>query len=341
MPTGDSLRVMQSFGAPRLTSNPYIHMLDAALDSEPGLEHLRFDRRTALLGRYDVLHFHWPETLFGGATPVKRVARRLFGTVLVARLRLTGVAIVRTLHNVELPDVDSRWERFVLRWIDRRADFHIRLNDSTPVRPGIPSAVIPHGHYRDWFARFETVPAAPRSLGFVGLVRRYKGVEALIERFRETASRLGDWTLRVSGNPSTPQLADEIRELASPDDRISVDLRYLSEDDFARAVMSVSGIVLPYRFMHNSGTALAALSLDRPVLVPRNDVNEALALEVGDGWVTMFEGDLTADALAAFAEATNALPATGPDLDDRGWSLVGARHREAYARAVRSRRGHA
>jgi len=341
MSTGEHLRVMQSFGAPRTTSNPYVHMLDAALSSEPGVEHLRFDRRTALLGRYDALHFHWPETLFGGATPLKRFVRRLFGTVLVARLRVTRVAIVRTLHNVELPDVDSRWERSLLRWIDRRADFHIRLNDSTPVRPGIPSAVIPHGHYRDWFAFVEPVAAVPRSLGFVGLVRRYKGVESLIASFGETSSDLADWTLRIAGNPSTRELADEIRALAAADERISLDLRYLSEEDFARAVMASSGIVLPYRFMHNSGTALAALSLGRPVLVPRNEVNEALADEVGREWVSMFDGELTAADLAEFTRAIAVHPETGPELDDRGWSLVGIRHRDAYARAVQARRGDA
>ncbi|MFI8633269.1 glycosyltransferase [Microbacterium sp. NPDC077663] len=337
MSTGDRLRVMQSFGAPRPTSNPYVHMLDAALTSEPGLEHLRFDRRTALFGRYDALHFHWPETLFGGATPLKRVIRRLFGTVLIARLRLTRVAIVRTLHNVELPDVDSRWERVLLRWVDRRADFHIRLNESTPVRAGVPSAVIPHGHYRDWFAAVEPVPAEPRTLGFVGLVRRYKGVESLIAAFRST--RLAEWTLRISGNPSTRELADEIRALADADERITADLRYLSEEDFARAVMSSMGIVLPYRFMHNSGTALAALSLGRPVLVPRNDVNTALADEVGPGWVSMFDGELSAADLQNFADAATSPPEAGPDLTDRGWSLVGIRHRDAYARAVRARRG--
>lgn len=330
---------MQSFGAPRVTSNPYVHMLDAALAAEPGIEHLRFARRTALLGRYDALHFHWPETLFGGATPLKRFVRRVFGTVLVARLRVTRVAIVRTVHNVELPDVDSRWERGLLRWIDRRADFHIRLNESTPVRPGIPSAVIPHGHYRDWFAFVEPAPAVPRSLGFVGLIRRYKGVESLIAGFREASTSLAEWTLRIAGNPSTRELADEIHALAATDPRISLDLRYLSEEDFARAVMSSSGIVLPYRFMHNSGTALAALSLGRPVLVPRNDVNEALADEVGSGWVTMFDDELTAADLAAFAGAVAELPETGPDLDDRGWDLVGIRHRDAYARAVQARRG--
>jgi beta-1,4-mannosyltransferase len=339
MSTGERLRVMQSFGAPRPTSNPYVHMLDAALASDAGMEHVRFDRRTALLGRYDALHFHWPETLFGGATPLKRFVRRLYGTVLVARLRLTRTAIVRTMHNVELPDVDSGWERRVLRWVDRRADFHIRLNETTPVRPGVPSAVIPHGHYRDWFADVEPVAPTPRSLGFVGLVRRYKGVEALMAGFAETSSSLADWTLRVSGNPSTPALADEIRGLAAADDRVAVDLRYLSEEDFARAVMSSSGIVLPYRFMHNSGTALAALSLGRPVLVPRNEVNEALAAEVGPGWVHMFDGDLTAADLERFAGDIAAVPTSGPDLDDRGWSLVGIRHRDAYAQAVRARRG--
>lgn len=338
MSTGERLRVMQSFGAPRPTSNPYVHMLDAALAADPGVEHLRFDRRAALVGRYDALHFHWPETLFGGATPVKRFVRRLFGTALVVRLRLTRVAVVRTVHNVELPDVDSRWERLLLRWIDRRADFHIRLNDSTPERSGIPSAVIPHGHYRDWFASVDPVPPVPRSLGFVGLVRRYKGVESLIACFRETSPRLPDWALRIAGNPSTGELADEICGLASGDERISLDLRYLSEEDFARAVMSATGVVLPYRFMHNSGTALAALSLARPVLVPRNEVNEALAEEVGAGWVSMFDGDLTAADLERFASAVTERPEADPQLDDRGWSLVGIRHREAYERAIRNRR---
>ncbi|MBO9625096.1 MAG: glycosyltransferase [Microbacterium sp.] len=333
------LRVMQSFGAPRPTSNPYVHMLDAALAATPGVEHRRFDRREALFGRLDAIQFHWPETLFGEGGGAKALARRAFATALRARLSLGRVAVVRTVHNVELPKDVAPWQRRYLEWIERRTDHRIVLNDLTELPAGAESTVIPHGHYRDWFADVEKTDAAPGTLGFVGLVRRYKGVEDLIRVFRETAEQEPELRLRIAGNPTSAEIADEVRASAEADPRIELDLRYLSEPDFARAVMRSSGIVLPYRFMHNSGTVLASLSLNRPVLVPRTAVNEALSAEVGDGWITMFDGELDASDVRAFAEAIRTLPAGEPDLSARNWDRAGVAHRGAFARAVAHRRG--
>ncbi|MET0811927.1 MAG: glycosyl transferase [Microbacterium sp.] len=329
---------MQSFGAPRPTTNPYIRMLDEALTSTPGVEHLRFDRRTALLGRYDVFHFHWPETLLGGSTPLRAFVRRVLFAALLVRLRWSRTAIVRTVHNVELPSDVTRWERRMLQKVQDRSDFLILLNAQSEVGRGIPSVVIPHGDFREWFRALGVVPRPPESamIAFVGLVRRYKGVEQLITAFRATDRAL---RLHVAGNPSTPRLAEEITALASGDERISFDLRFLTEEEFAGAVIAAEGVVLPYRFMHNSGTVLAALSLDRPVLVPRTEVNEALSAEVGPGWITMFDGELTTQALDGFLPATRSeRTASAPDLSARTWESVGARHRAAYEAAVRARR---
>lgn len=333
------IRVMQSFGAPRPTSNPYVHMLDEALATTPGIEHLRFDRRQALFGRLDAIQFHWPETLFGSGTGAKGLARRAYAIALRARISMGRVAVIRTVHNVELPGDVSPWQRRYLEWVERRTDHRIVLNELTELPEGAESTLIPHGHYRDWFADVEKTDAAPGTLGFVGLVRRYKGVEDLIRVFTETAEAAPELRLRIAGNPTSAGLADEVRASAKADGRIELDLRYLSEPDFARAVMSSSGIVLPYRFMHNSGTVLAALSLNRPVLVPRTAVNEALSAEVGPGWITMFDEELAASDLLAFAEAIRTLPAGEPDLSARDWDRAGVAHREAFTRAVAHRRG--
>ncbi|WP_232304680.1 glycosyltransferase [Microbacterium sp. XT11] len=314
-------------------------MLDAALAATPGVEHLRFDRKKALFGRLDAIQFHWPETLFGAATGVKGLARRAYAMALRARLSLGRVAVVRTVHNVELPKDVSAWQRRYLEWIERRTDHRILLNDLTELPAGAGSTLIPHGHYRDWFADVEKTDAVPGTLGFVGLVRRYKGVEDLIRVFRETADEAPELRLRIAGNPTSAEIADEVRAGAAADGRIELDLRYLSEPDFARAVMRSAGIVLPYRFMHNSGTVLATLSLNRPVLVPRTAVNEALSAEVGEGWITMFDGDLSASDLLAFAEAIRTLPAGEPDLSARDWDRAGVAHREAFSRAIAHRRG--
>ena len=58
-------------------------------------------------------------------------------------------------------------------------------------------------------------------------------------------------------------------------------------------------VVLPYRQMLNSGALLLALSLARPVLAPWSGANAAIAEEVGEGWLTLYRGELDAATLAA------------------------------------------
>ena len=64
-----------------------------------------------------------------------------------------------------------------------------------------------------------------------------------------------------------------------------------------REVSESELVVLPYHQMHNSGSVLAALSLDRSVLVPDSEFNRSLAEEVGPGWVVTYDGDLTAESI--------------------------------------------
>lgn len=332
------IRVMQSFTVPRPTTNPYIVQLDRALAEQPGVEHLRLSRPRALLTHIDVLHLHWPETLIEGSSAWRRLLKRAYLRALLVKMRLDGGALVRTAHNVEIPRDATPAERRLLERIEERTDYRILLTADTRLPWSSPSAVIPHGHYVDWFADTPGRDPDPDVLGFVGLVRRYKGVEGLIEAFAATATAAPGMRLRICGNPTSGALAEEIRLLAREDPRIELDLRYLPEAEFASAIKGCRGIVLPYRFMHNSGSVLAALSLSRPVLVPRTVVNEALGAEVGRGWVYMFDGDLSAEDLVAFWRAVSRGPQGSPDLSRRDWSHSGADHAAAYRRAVARRR---
>jgi glycosyltransferase involved in cell wall biosynthesis len=163
------------------------------------------------------------------------------------------------------------------------------------------------------------------------LIRRYKGVEDLVEAFKEW-DRAGV-SLHVAGKPSSSEILDGLRAAAASDDRISIDARFLDEPDFVTAIRASELIVLPYRHMHNSGTALAALSLDRPVLVPENAVNRALAEECGPGWVHTFEGEISADDIER-AWNDSRMRGARPDLSRREWAAAGAHHRDAFERAV-------
>ncbi|KGJ71972.1 glycosyl transferase [Cryobacterium roopkundense] len=329
------MTVLQSFPVPRKITNPYIVMLAGCLRTLPDVTVLNFSWRTALLGRYDVFHSHWPENLVDGHSPLKKFVRQIFTLALVARLTITRTPIVRTMHNVERPQGLSRRASLLLDLIDRETTLRIRLNTTTIIDSAAPSATIPHGHYRDWFARYPPSTVVPGQIGYTGLIRRYKGVETLVSAFRDTEGTGGGLSLRIGGNPSSPELAQTVSTLASGDDRISLTLNLLTDAELVEIVTSSELVVLPYRFMHNSGGVLAALSMGRPVLVPENAVNRALACEVGAGWVHCYAGELTARHLTDTLHELRTHPAPRPvDLQAREWNHTGTNHVDAYRQAI-------
>lgn len=329
--------VQQSFPDPRPTTNPYIVMLRDAVASTDGVRLQTFSWRRALLGRYDVFHVHWPEILVSGASPWKAAARQLLTAALLVKLKLTRTPIVRTLHNLHRPSGISWLQNAMLAWFERQTTLVVLLNTSTVPPVGTASAVVLHGHYRDWFARFEQPDPVPGRFAYFGLIRGYKGVDALVRAFRGFR---GPVTLQVAGRPSGPDLEQHLRHLAGEDDRIDLRFAFLSEAELASVACQGEVVVLPYREMHNSGGALAALSLARPVLVPANEVNERLSAEVGPGWVLQYDGELTsADLERALSEVRGVPRSAAPDLSRRDWDLAGQQHAEAYRRARALLRG--
>ncbi|GEK78820.1 glycosyltransferase family protein [Agrococcus baldri] len=339
--SGGPIRVMQSFRAPRATTNPYITMLDNALGESHEVVHLRFDWRGALVGRYDVFHWHWPEGKLHGSTWWRTAGKCALTAALWLRLRLSRrIAVVRTVHNVELPD-DGRMRTALLARIERDADLLIVLNSATRVGDR-PSALIPHGHYRDWYAAQPRADRVRGRIGAFGGVRRYKNVSVLVDAYADAARRRPELSLEIGGRPSTPELGRNLEQRAQQLPNVDLQLRFLPDGELVRLATQSELVVLAYRFMHNSGSVLAALSLDRPVLVPRNPVNEALAREVGERWVHMYDGELHGDQLLAALSVVAEIPeGSQPDLRRRDWQRAAADHAAAYRRALTVKRGRA
>jgi beta-1,4-mannosyltransferase len=340
---GTGLRVLQSFPTGTGTTNPYLVQLSSQLGPQP--EVLGFTWRRALLARYDVFHVHWPETLLHGSTPARSLARRTLLRALLLRLWLarTRTAVVRTLHDAHSQGTGSRAERAVLARLDGLTTLWIRLSPATPVRPDAVVRTIEHGDYRAWFASVDVGPVQPGLLLYFGLIRPSKGIPALIDAFGALpAGPLGEpIALRVVGSPTTSDVGAEVLLAALADDRVTVLLGHADDAELAAEVTRSELVVLPYRDLHGSAAAVLALSLGRPILVPRSPATEALRAEVGRGWVFTYPGALTADDLgAALASCRSEVRlAAGPDLSDRAWPVIAAKHRAAYADALRLANG--
>lgn len=326
-----TITVLQSFPQPRPTTNPYIVMLKESLEATEGIEVLTFSWRNALFGSYDVFHAHWPEILVNGNSPAKKLARQALTAAFLARLAITRTPVVRTLHNLERPSGISRREDLALALFERMTDLVVLINPVGEAPEGKRSVRILHGHYRDWYSRFPQPETVEGQLGYTGLIRRYKGVEGLVAAFRALTRTPA--SLRIGGRPSTDEQKSEIEQAAADDERIETTLRFLSDQELVDVVRTSQVVVLPYRHMHNSGSALAALSLDRPVLVPDNEANRALADEMGPGWVLTYTGDLTTEDLQRALDQTvdHSSRSERPDMSRREWDQCGIDLREAYS----------
>lgn len=336
-PGGRPVRVLASFPEPRPTTNPYIVMLKEAVQARDDVALDTFSWRRALTGSYDVFHAHWPEILVNGHSPLKKAVRQALFVAAMLRWRALGTAIVRTAHNLELPQGITRREQMLLRWFERRTDLRIRLNDVTDV-PGEVETV-PHGHYVDWFSTRgdASIRPVPGRAVYVGLIRRYKAVDTLVGAWADLPAGAEVERLVVAGAASSDDLLQQVTDAAHGDPRVEIRPGFLTEEALADLVRSATLVVQPAPAMHNSGTVLAALSLGRPVLVPDNEVNRRLAAEVGPGWIHTFAGDLTAaDLERAVREAASTLadPAARPDLSLRDWDRSADGHARAYRRAA-------
>lgn len=333
------LRVVESFRTPRATTNPYLVLLLRSLPAD--LDVRTFSWRTALLGRYDVLHVHWPEVVVDRRNPVRAAGAALLLALVLLRCRLTRTAVVRTAHNVTPHEAKSATTRWALRLCDASAGAWIRLNETTPTPSGVPVTTIALGHYREWFHVDPSTTAPVRGrLTYVGLVRRYKGVEALVDAFVGTRDAPGaaDLSLHVVGRPHDAALDTAVRTAAAPDPRITLRLEHVPDEELVREVLEAELVVLPYRDLHNSSAAVMALSLDRPVLVTDNAVTRALAAEVGEDFVLRYDGALDASTLTDALARRRTAPPGRPDLSAREWSVLGEQHAAVFREAAAAAR---
>jgi glycosyltransferase involved in cell wall biosynthesis len=99
----------------------------------------------------------------------------------------------------------------------------------------------------------------------LGLIRKYKGVDLLLDAAPEIVRRTGA-RIAIVGEVF-PDAADTMRRVESSPvrDRILVDDRYVSEPDMDLWLAACDAVVLPYRAISGSGIAARAIAAGRPM----------------------------------------------------------------------------
>jgi beta-1,4-mannosyltransferase len=300
----------------------------------------------------DVVHLHWPELTFLTGRSWRVLARMvLFRAGLrVARWR-NRTKVVWTVHNVAsherraTPRLRAMHRRLLVEEVDGllslTAGGLAAAREAYPELAEVPGAVTPHGHYRDDY-EFTTSRAQARAatgirpdatlVVSVGMIRAYKNIPELVHTV--AAGDHDDLVLAIAGKPAGDALAGEIRSAAGDDPRIVLDLAFQSDVAIASWLRAADLVVLPYRAIQNSGSAILAVSADRPVVVPALGAMRELQAAVGEDWVRCYEGEFNGEELTrSIRWAREPRPERAP-LERLDWNAI-ADETVAFYREVR------
>ncbi len=346
------IRVLASPGLGARESNPYTWLLYSRLAC--CVEDFSYSR--AAWKSYEIVHFHWPETpLNSASTEFRAKASVLRDLMIMEGLRSRGSKVFWTVHNLgahegRYPALEPWfWDCFTARldaFIALTQTGLVAARNRFPRLRHIPGFVIPHGHYRDEYPvsprtdcrRALNLPPDAKVILFFGKIRSYKNILGLISVFR--AMRDESTFLVIAGESLSGDLISQICREGKTDSRLRLSLGHVPKDQVSTYFGAADLVALPYHEILNSGTALLALSLNRPVLVPLRGAMGELALDVGQEWVWPFPGGLTVstlkDALTWALETPRSLAAPLEHLDWIGLAqrtlsafetiLAGSRH---------------
>lgn len=326
--------------------NPYTRLLYKSMKADV----FDFSHRSALTGRFDVFHIHWPEWEANFyQNPFEAALRLRLKLAVIDILRLKGTEIIWTVHNLKAHDGrHPAIEQWFWRAFIKRLDAYIALTEAGrnaarelfPELRDKPSFVIPHGHYCHHYPCISTVDPraelgispASHMLLFFGRIRDYKNLPLLIESF---SSLSGDLTLCIAGRPDNEAIAGRITTLASRDSRVRLHLGDIPDDRVQYFFRAADLVVLPYREILNSGTAMLALSFDRPVLVPDRGAMGELRSMFGSEWVRTYSGSLTPLDLAEGLDWTRTSSRIRrPELELVDWPALAKQTLHAYSEVV-------
>ena len=256
----------------RVEANPYCELLydhveRLGVDVVEGRSGVRW--LLAHRGRVRVLHFHWPERHFDRRRPGSALGFAL--RLLLARA--LGYRLVWTVHNLAPHDGTNAGDRLVRAVLGRTATLVVHCETARALlgRAGSRAIVIPHGNYVGRYPNGVTPGAARARLGLepearvllaFGQLRPYKGLDALVAAFATVAAPTA--RLVIAGQP----LGDAALP-AGGDARVRIFARHVPDAEVQLFLNAADVVVLPYRSILTSGSAMLALSFGRGIVAPR------------------------------------------------------------------------
>lgn len=228
------------------------------------------------------------------------------------RLKKDGIKVISILDNV-IPHESHWFDKPLTKYFLGGSSGAVTLceavsEDLAAINGKLKRTVIPHPLYTH-FGTAQPREEALRKLGldpkrktllFFGLIRRYKGLDILLEAF----SKLDDsYQLIIAGEPygSFDEYDRQVQAIPSAPERIVTHLAYIKDSEVSDFFSGADLCVLPYRSATQSGVSAIAFHFEVPMLVTdTGGLKESIA-DTGTGLLAeQCTAQAVADGINAF-----------------------------------------
>ncbi len=299
-----------------------------------------YSHKKAMLEKYDIVHFHWPDGYINQKSIFKTLQRSLLLSIIVMVLKLKGSRIVWTVHNVAPHDAyHPSYSQMFMRWFAKQCEGLIFMNEESKAtffslhscKENVQYAIIPHGHYRNSYPPAIDQALAKSKLGLpqnkqvllcFGMIKPYKNIDLLMKLF--TQAKLFDYVLVIAGNTDSPELKEKLT-LYAKHPNIHLFLQFIPEDQLHIYLSAADTLILPYKAILNSGALLLALSFNKPVIAPHIGAFVSLQQELGRKWIYSYVDDLEVNSLKHALRHLEAQDRSKPcPLENYDWDKIAA-----------------
>ncbi|RED54836.1 glycosyltransferase [Cohnella lupini] len=244
----------------------------------------------------DIVHVHWMHHAYQNRNPLLFIVKSFLFVLTMVYLKLKNVQLVWTIHNLYPHQTKyPRMERFMRSLICRFCSKLIVASESIKRKVvsefGVPARklfVVKHGHYLGVYKPSGMNVRERHGIGedadvflFLGAIKAYKGVEDLIESFNEIKTKRS--YLIVAGK-ADGEMEAYLRKVEDTSN-IVLDLRFVPNEEVADLIGAVDVMVMPYKEITTSGSAILGLSFKKLIVMPDNDfIDEYFAEDMVVGY---------------------------------------------------------
>ena len=273
-------------------ANPYQFLMMQGLNADERLQafngvHDKFlgILRTCLKFRPQYIHFDWETSFYYRKNILLTLLSiPLFVLQLWMARFLFGCRLVWTPHNLQPHDLPyPALHRAVRRFFASRMQW-IRLFSARSLeaamqefqQPREKFRIVPEGAYASYYPpngkpaqelrRELAIPEQDKVLLYLGLIKPYKGILELVESFQQ--EKPSGTFLLICGKAMDQTYFEKVRQASEGNPAIRLVEGFMPENELPGYYQLASAVILPFRKIENSGSAIMAMGYEKAIIAP-------------------------------------------------------------------------